>query len=89
MLSIMVFIDYVCQVTTAVLIQVGKKTPNSNNINLNLSSFLATEGEEAVTPLGSGWFPETLGQEARPSVKVPCSSLLSLRGKIIINYRKT
>lgn len=91
MLSIMVFIDYVCQVTTAVPIQVGekKKNPNSNNINLNLSSFLATEGEEAVTPLGSGWFPKILGQGPRPSVKVPCSSLLSLRGKIIINYRKT
>lgn len=77
MLSIMVFIEYVCQVTTAVPIQVGgKKTPKLNSINLNLSSFLATEGEEAVTPLGSGWFPKILGQEPRPSVKVPCSSLL-------------
>lgn len=41
-----------CQVTTAIPIQVKKKKkPLSNNINLNLSSFLANEGEEAVTPL--------------------------------------
>lgn len=56
-MSIMVFIEYVCQVTTAVPIQVetSPHPPNSNNINLNLSSSLAPEGEEAVPHLFGKW----------------------------------
>lgn len=67
MLQIMVFIGYVCQMTTAIPTQVKEKK-NKDNINPNLSSFLAKEGkEEAVTPLWEvGGSLKACGKEPRP-----------------------
>lgn len=63
----MVLIGYVCHMTTAIPTQVKKKNL-LDNINLNLSSLLAKEGqEEAVIPLWEvGGSQKACGKEPRP-----------------------
>lgn len=51
-------------------------------------SWLMRAGGSSYTSLGSGWFPKACGEEPRPSVNAPCSSLLSFKRKTIISYRK-
>lgn len=61
-------IGYVCHMTTAISTQVKKKKNLLDNINLNLSSLLAKEGqEEAVIPLWEvGGSQKACGKEPRP-----------------------